>query len=221
MDPNASWFKFSTDYWENVEASNEGMLGGYGSLSSLDEKDTLEFISKNIAPSFRQLSLDCGAGIGRVSKNVLLKLFDRVSLIESSEKFINYAKDTLPTGRVFYLHNTTIQNMSPKPDEVGKYDLVWFQWVLCYADDESLVKILNISKRFVHKNGFIGVKENILSNGQKNYDYSDHSMVRSDDEFKEIFKMAGLQIIAIAKQRNFPSTLYTVRMYLLQSEPRS
>ena len=39
--------------------------------------------------------LDCGAGIGRVTKNLLLPLFDTVDMVEQNPDFLEKAKDYL------------------------------------------------------------------------------------------------------------------------------
>ena len=38
------------------------------------------------------MRLDCGAGIGRVSREVLLKVFDKVDLVEVNPLFVEQAK---------------------------------------------------------------------------------------------------------------------------------
>ena len=40
-------------------------------------------------------ALDCGAGIGRVSKRVLLPLFSEVDLVEQNQSFLEKAKTYL------------------------------------------------------------------------------------------------------------------------------
>ena len=39
-----------------------------------------------------ELFLDCGAGIGRVTKNLLLPLFDTVDMVEQNPDFLEKAK---------------------------------------------------------------------------------------------------------------------------------
>lgn len=203
-------------YWESVEASVNGMMGGFESLSNIEEQSSVEFITKNVSEENRKLVLDCGAGIGRVSKNVLLKIFDKVTLLEPTVKLIDKAKEMLPTDRVLHFHVNPIQNMEPKPDEIGSYDLVWFQWVLCYADDAELVNVLSVTKKYLNQNGIIGVKENISSNSENIYDSVDDSTIRTDSKFKQIFHECGLVVISSCKQAGFPKELYPVKMYMLK-----
>lgn len=42
-----------------------------------------------------KLFVDCGAGIGRVTKNLLLPLFDAVDMVEQNPEFLEKAKDYL------------------------------------------------------------------------------------------------------------------------------
>ena len=42
-----------------------------------------------------KLFVDCGAGIGRVTKNLLLPLFDTVDMVEQNPEFLQTAKDYL------------------------------------------------------------------------------------------------------------------------------
>lgn len=49
-------------------------------------------------PSHRLTALDVGAGIGRVTKNVLLPLFDDVVLLEPVQKFVHEAHRSAASG---------------------------------------------------------------------------------------------------------------------------
>lgn len=43
-------------------------------------------------PPSKTIALDCGAGIGRVTKNLLIKYFKHVDLAEQNPKFLEVAK---------------------------------------------------------------------------------------------------------------------------------
>ena len=57
--------------WKKADSSYDGVLGGFGNLSSLDTNYSLRVLlkvfqqRKNLE---RNSVLDCGAGIGRISK---------------------------------------------------------------------------------------------------------------------------------------------------------
>jgi protein N-terminal methyltransferase len=63
------------------EPTYNGVLGGYGNLSALDIRFSLSFILSLIKdnPKFgRKSVIDCGAGIGRISKELLCQVFKKV-----------------------------------------------------------------------------------------------------------------------------------------------
>lgn len=77
-----TWFKKGNDYWTSAEASNNGVLGGFGILSEPDIKYSLGFLIemfKTYPLIPRNTVLDCGAGIGRITKELLTKIFKTVT----------------------------------------------------------------------------------------------------------------------------------------------
>lgn len=46
-------------------------------------------------PPSKTFALDCGAGIGRITKNLLIKHFKHVDLVEQNSKFLEVAKISL------------------------------------------------------------------------------------------------------------------------------
>ena len=58
--------------------------------------------------------LDCGAGIGRVTKNLLLPLFETVDIVEQNPDFVEKAKDFLVSE--YYIFNILF-NPSPRRSE--------------------------------------------------------------------------------------------------------
>ncbi|WWC86522.1 uncharacterized protein L201_001399 [Kwoniella dendrophila CBS 6074] len=105
--PPGPVYEKGIEYWDNVDASVNGVLGGYGEgpvphieqlssrlllLSLVPSLSTfsnpLTPIIPSSAPEHRRVVLDVGAGIGRVSRHVLLPLFDDVVLLEPVEKFV-------------------------------------------------------------------------------------------------------------------------------------
>jgi len=115
------------------------MLGGLGVLHSADVNDSKRFIARWYQEDTDSLSLamDVGAGIGRVSENVLLHFFKSVSVLESDERFIEQAKDRL-NNRLLAAHHMRLQCYKSCED-TNKYNLIWIQWVLMYASDGMLL----------------------------------------------------------------------------------
>jgi len=64
-------------------------------------------------------ALDCGAGIGRITKRVLKPLFSQVDLVEPSSVQLNQAKEYVPEARNFYLKGLQEFNYE------HRYDCIW------------------------------------------------------------------------------------------------
>ncbi len=86
----------SLAYWSSVAPNENGMLGGYGSLSRIDLQSSANFIAKirrrsSVFPAGKQLlprAVDCGAGIGRITQGLLAKVCDVVDLVEPVAQFV-------------------------------------------------------------------------------------------------------------------------------------
>ncbi|KAI8819836.1 alpha-N-methyltransferase NTM1 [Fimicolochytrium jonesii] len=220
-----SWYTDAATYWGTVNSDVQGMLGGFGHLTEIDCKSSIEFIdefvngkqngSENVEVPPRigkGLACDCGAGIGRVSKHFLLKVFERVDMVEQTPKFLKEAEDSYMgqdlVGRVDRFIPKGLQDFTP--DE-GRYDLIWTQWVLGHLTDEDFVAFFQKCKRGLKPNGLIGVKENVTRHGVL-VDAEDSSVTRSDAILKELFTKAGLKVIKEDVQKGFPPQLFGVNM---------
>lgn len=113
--------KRGVQYWEGVEASVDGVLGGFGHVSRVESLGTRSFLlgilphlsfcapaSANVSSTqwkkdriaerggkgkARTRALDCGAGVGRVTQHSLLPIFDEVHMVEPVAKFLHEAKN--------------------------------------------------------------------------------------------------------------------------------
>lgn len=74
----------------------------------------------------RFTSTDCGAGIGRITKNLLSQLFDEVDILEQNPIFVDKAREYLSGGRV---KNFFAKGMQEFDFGENRYDLIWVQWV--------------------------------------------------------------------------------------------
>ncbi|SJX61911.1 related to TAE1-AdoMet-dependent proline methyltransferase [Sporisorium reilianum f. sp. reilianum] len=112
--------KRGVQYWEGVEASVDGVLGGFGHVSRVESLGSRSFLlnvlphlsfcapaSSNVSSAqwkkdriaerggkgkARTRALDCGAGVGRVTQHSLLPIFDEVHMVEPVAKFLQEAK---------------------------------------------------------------------------------------------------------------------------------
>ena len=168
------------------------MLGGYEALSPSDALGSLKFLEEFVTGASPRIQhrrvlgtpptamiapcqfgpdsgcaasaiADCGAGIGRVSREVLLRVFDRGDLVEVNPKFVEQAKRCVGTTRARTLLGllicSTLSGENPFvggrsrdltdgrlerficsglqdfTPEAGRYDAIWSQWVLGHLND--------------------------------------------------------------------------------------
>lgn len=236
-------------YWNSVSSDINGMLGGYSQTSRIDLQASSNFLTKlrrGKQPAVRQ-SLpplervaDCGAGIGRITKGLLMGVARTVDVVEPVKKFTDELVASLQEegsqsagkGEVGKIVNLGLQDWVP---ERGAYNLIWNQWCLGHLTDAQLVDYLKRCKEGLVKpcaepktdteqnlsqTGWIVVKENLSSDifKQDIYDDEDSSVTRSDDKFRALFEQAGLKIVETKLQTGFPKELFPVRMYALKPE---
>lgn len=146
-----TWYTDAQSYWDTVTPTVNGMLGGFASISTIDTTSSLTFIDefvhgvkgakgvvKRLPRTATDYACDCGAGIGRVTKNFLLNVpFKKVDAVEQSARFVeqalnNYLLKEIREKRVGEVICKGLQNFTP---EEGKYDLIWCQWVLGHLTD--------------------------------------------------------------------------------------
>lgn len=145
------WYDNAQNYWTSVEPTINGMLGGFASVDPIDVKGSLDFIDEFVhgvkganntmikQPILKKnYACDMGAGVGRVTKNFLLKVpFDKVDLVEQAPNFVQEAKNNylvkeIEQGQVGDIICQGLQHFNPTEK---KYDLIWCQWVLGHLTD--------------------------------------------------------------------------------------
>ncbi len=199
------------------------MLGGFEETSAPDLKASNKFLNqiKILAegklpkkPNFKTgRALDCGAGMGRVTKGLLLKQFDEVDLVEPVGSLLNKAKTYVGTDKAVNFYEQPLQNFYP---ESCMYDCIWNQWVLLYLADDDLIAYLRRCAESLRENGIICVKENVVMEGQFVVDDEDNSITRTHAQYRKIFKDADLDLIIEQRQTDWPQDLFPVMMYALK-----
>lgn len=212
------FYTAAAKYWERIPPTVDGMLGGFGFISPTDIAGSVKFL-KNLfeledAPS-KTWALDCGAGIGRITKNLLINYFKRVDLVEQNPKFLEAAKKSLDcySARIGEYYPIGLQDFCPIPDT---YDVIWCQWVLGHLQDDHFVNFFKKCASGLRKNGLLVVKENVTSLDNVEMDTTDSSVTRPLSRLKHLFEKAGLICIREEKQKNFPRGLYPVYMFALR-----
>ncbi|XP_059487623.1 N-terminal Xaa-Pro-Lys N-methyltransferase 1 [Neocloeon triangulifer] len=212
-----NYYSHAATYWSSVPPTVDGMLGGFGYISHTDIQGSETFLKsvfKLKTPPQRQRALDCGAGIGRVTKLLLQRFFDKVDLVEQNPAFLKEAKTYLgPSKHVGQMYCEGLQNF--KPEE--SYDVIWCQWVLGQLKDHDFVEFMKANIKALKPSGVIVVKENVSSSGETEEDTQDASVTRSEKALVEILTgPSGLRILREMKQPRFPKGLFPVRMYAMR-----
>lgn len=93
-------------------------------------------------------AIDCGCGIGRITKHLLLPIFDAVDMVDVTESFIDNSSAYIGNRRrregcVGEKYVIGLQDFEPT---AMHYDLVWIQWVSGHLTDEHLVQFLRRCK---------------------------------------------------------------------------
>ena len=65
----------------------------------------------------------------------MLHFFDKVSLLECTESFIEKAREAIPSEKIEKVFPVTMQDFKAVEEDFGKYDIIWIQWVIIYASD--------------------------------------------------------------------------------------
>lgn len=212
------------DYWTSIPATVDGVLGGYGEQTSVPKADAvgsstlLRKLKPRMAPEEGQIrySIDMGAGIGRVTRDVLHKFSDKVDLVEPVKPFVEQMRLELKPieDKIGTIYEVGMQDFTP---EEAKYWLIWCQWCVGHLPDTEFVEFLIRCKNGLQPNGTIVVKENNAPDADV-FDETDSSVTRSNASFQRLFKEAGLKLIATELQKGLPRELFKVRMYALKPE---
>jgi len=224
-DTNSSWYGRATDYYEeNCPASLDGVLGGFESISDLDlegSRNFLESIQKD-RPSLdwsAGAGCECGAGIGRVTKGLLLPLgVTRCDLVESSSRLLSEAPKYIgePGANLCRYYCAGLQDWTPPKEN---YSIIWIQWVLCYLTDEDCVSFLKRCGEGLVPGGIIVLKENTCNGEAFVLDNHDASVTRSVPYLLILADRAGLRVFAQQTQDNFPEDIFPVPMIALDVKP--
>ncbi|KAE9603266.1 hypothetical protein Lal_00008300 [Lupinus albus] len=230
-DPNkkSQWYNDGVTYWEGVDASVDGVLGGFANVNEPDISCSEDFLKILLSERFSVdnrhqplVALDCGSGIGRVTKNLLIRYFNEVDLLEPVSHFLEAARETLARGyqtnsdihRAVNFYCVPLQDFTP---DAGRYDIIWVQWCIGHLTDDDFVSFFNRAKAGLKPGGMFVLKENIARSGFV-LDNEDRSVTRSDSYFKTLFSRCGLHVYKLKDQKGFPEELFAVKMYALTTE---
>lgn len=220
----STWYARAQDWYEeNCSTTIDGVLGGIGHISDVDLKGSRDFLLeilklsplKESKSGVKKLACECGAGIGRVTKGLLLDFADRCDLVESSSRLLGAAPDHVGVNQShkcrFFC--SVLQDWQPG---VNKYSIIWIQWTLCYLTDFDIVQFLIRCSESLVDGGWIILKENTCAEEAFVVDVADASITRSLEYWLDLIAKSGLQLKHMTTQDDFPDDIYPVPMLALQ-----
>ncbi|XP_077132333.1 N-terminal Xaa-Pro-Lys N-methyltransferase 2 [Ranitomeya variabilis] len=217
IDGEMQFYARARNFYRDVPATEEGMMGDFSDLSNTDIQSSREFLRKFVGGPGKagtDFALDCGSGIGRVSKHVLLHFFNNIELVDMTEPFLeeaqNYLEDEADHVETLYCY--CLQDFTPT---VGKYDVIWMQWVSGYLTDKDLLVFLLHCKNALKDNGIIVLKDNVAREGCR-LDPIDSSVIRDIHILRNIIEKSGMSIIAEERQQGFPDLCVPIWMIAIQ-----
>ncbi|XP_059136130.1 N-terminal Xaa-Pro-Lys N-methyltransferase 2 [Peromyscus eremicus] len=218
IDGEMQFYARAKLFYQEVPATEEGMMGNFIELSNPDIQASREFLRKFVGGPGRagtDCALDCGSGIGRVSKHVLLPVFSSVELVDMMESFLLEAQSYLQVteDKVESYHCYSLQEFTP---HIGRYDVIWIQWVSGYLTDKDLLAFLSRCRDGLKENGVIILKDNVAREGCI-FDLSDSSVTRDMDILRSLIRKSGLVVLGQQKQEGFPEQCVPVWMFALHS----
>lgn len=169
--------------------------------------------------SGRLRALDVGAGVGRISRGLLLHVADEVDLCDGCSRFVAQAESQLGgppragvRGRMGSFMCASLQSFVPT---ARAYELVWLQWCVGYLTDEDLVRLLRDCGRALTPGGLLVVKDNIFERSHLDadersalvddlylVDEEDSSVTRSRSHLRQLVtdstRSEGLELVACA-----------------------
>lgn len=212
VEDESQFYCKAKKYWKDVPPTVDGMLGGYGHISSIDINGSKKFLQRFLRDGPHKTgnlcALDCGAGIGRITKRLLLPLFKTVDMVDVTDEFLSKAKSFLGEDgkRIGDYFCCGLQDFVPEPN---RYDVIWIQWVIGHLTDSHLVDFLKRCKASLRPNGLIVIKDNMAHEGVI-MDEVDSSICRDMDLVRRLVRQAGLAVLAQERQENFPEEIYHV-----------
>lgn len=203
------WYGRANSYWSQQTTDMNGVMGGLPEIHPADIQGSKDFMNQVSLkyPLAKQKALDCGCGIGRVTKYFLANEFQLVDLVDQCENYVNQARSELGDSRFRYWVQG-LQDFVPVNQE---YDVVWIQWVLSHLTDTDLDRFFFRIGRSLKANGVVFIKENVKKNGFIVHK-DDYSVTRSEAILRELI-LKQFNIIDEKFQTGFPNNLFKVKMF--------
>lgn len=209
-------YKTNAEWWNDggyggdtddmvMTGDSDGLLDGAEGLAFLDKI----MAANNKTPGTRHaVAVDIGAGVGRVTKLILLKRYSEIRLVEGNETFSKRSRVYLGRKRASrcIFTNCFLQDLNKQSvlEWGAPADLIWCQWTLQYLTDTDVVKCLKtLAGGLRAKVGVLIVKENRPFGGAREDRFQMDTargangrfdMTRPDAHHRLLFQKASLRV---------------------------
>ncbi|KAG9392206.1 Protein of unknown function DUF858 methyltransferase-like [Carpediemonas membranifera] len=215
----AAWLDATEKYYSNQDATVAGMLGGLEDSVRDDIPRSLKFIqrlhTKGIIPSLPvPRGLDCGAGVGRVTKALMLKVAKEVHMLEPCQRFLDSSIELVGSDAVTQRYCATFTSFDPPKDAC--YDIIWIQWAIGYITDAEMHGVLTKLRASLSETGVLIIKDNTTSNSSYFLDDDDNFLIRPAIAVKRHATNAGFKLADHAVETR--PGLYPVHVWAFVAE---
>ena len=220
-----AWYAANDEYWRHDAGGgyggnndDEAMVGDEG--SEADAAESLAFLDRLILahqtrpkggrPLGFARAIDAGAGVGRITKHVLLKRYDSVRLVEADSGWSKRSRAYMGRKRSERC-DFTCSRLEDLTDDIMDgwgvgADLIWLQWTLQYLTDKDAVETLKtLARGLIKDTGIFVVKENrpfgVARLDRFQMDTPDgppgnqrYDITRTDAHHRLLFQQAGLVV---------------------------
>lgn len=167
-------------------------------------KEIFEFIKQNKLAKFGKV-LEFAAGLGRVTKGILLDNFKELVLVEPTQSSVDVLKQIQKQNKkIKEIHHTTVQNY--KFDQ--KFDVIFCEGFFDYLNETDLFKLLLDIRRNLKDNGVVIIKENSPEVEKEFHENEIKQRVRSVFFLDFLFKATGFK--AVFRRKQFDRFGYTI-----------
>ena len=198
-------YYLANDAWWDADGyggagDEEAMIGDSGSVEDVTHSQALLDAVRASRPQLQlNHALDCGAGIGRVTKHVLLRRCERVTLLEPCSRWHKQARRYLGNKRAQRCSFVCERLEGFQPPRTS-FDLIWVQWCLQYLVDAHVVQALQHLSAALTPHGVLVLKENRPMHNRDDEFTVDvpegahgrYDITRPDAHHRWLFRCAGL-----------------------------
>ncbi|CAF0759790.1 unnamed protein product [Didymodactylos carnosus] len=210
-------------YYTSRAPTIDTMLGGYSVVHESDIQESEQLLKtlfrvrktcQEITHCFHS-GVQLGCGIGRVTKHLLVKYFNRIDINDLLPEYIEQTKLNLGEDLVDKVDKTYCCSIADLIVDKSRYDVIWTQWVLGYLDADSAVQLLKRLKLSLKKHGLIILKDNCSD--QPEFDPDDQYYVRSPLQFYDVAHRSGLTVVKDQRSRlkQVVRELLPIRIFVL------